>query len=101
MGSSGGKIGLRSSNYPALTRFYKGQAMNYNPYVYCPNCGEPADRDLFNRVVYFCNRCSGEYYWSNYGKVVFIEEALFVEVLDDDGEGEEMKDGVPAREIYK
>jgi len=33
--------------------------------------------------------------------VVFIEEALFVEVLDDDGEGEEMKDGVPAREIYK
>jgi len=93
MGWSGGKI-IRDSKYPALTRFYKGNG-NYIPYVYCPNCGEPSDRDIHHRVVYFCNNCGGEYYWSNYDKVVFIEKALFVDIIDEVDEG--MQDGVPER----
>jgi len=92
MGSSGGLI-FRSTKYPALTRFYKGWGTNYNPYVYCPGCGSPEDR-RHEKVIYLCGNCGGEFYWSHYDKVVFIEKGYLVDVYDDD-QGDEMRDGIP------
>jgi len=90
---SNGEKTIRSSVYPALTKFYRGGGYNYLPYVYCPNCGAAEDKELSKHHVYLCNKCGGEYYWSYYGKVMFIEKE-FYDVFDVD-DVEEMGDGVP------
>lgn len=86
---------LRSSIYPALTRFYKGNGHNYNPYVYCPGCGCAEPKRPLERCVYLCSRCKGEFYWSHYGRVIFIEEGYLVAIGPEEYEAEEMYDTVP------
>jgi len=87
-----GEKTFRNSLYPALTRFYKAKACNYMPYVYCPNCGEAEDKNMDKHHVYLCAECGGEYYWSYYDKVMFVDKGSFeVFEFEDDG----MEDGVP------